>query len=196
MRNQHHCREKERKNAMNEIRQLCISSSSPSKHLDEILGLFRACPPQHLLPSLSLIGQSISCVSVEEIDLNLINHPLFLIIRQWCERLFQLWLVNGTLNAEEHRALFYTHQFFKLISEWLYQQEESILDQDDQLFLRQVFANLFVDENFLQTLCRVIQQIVNSHDVDPLQDVTIQISVSNFFERFELRNPIDLRFIF
>ncbi|CAF5180813.1 unnamed protein product, partial [Rotaria magnacalcarata] len=63
---------------MNEIRQLCTTSSSPVKHLDEILALFHACPPQYLLPSLSLIGQSISCMSVEQLDINIVNHQLFL----------------------------------------------------------------------------------------------------------------------
>ncbi|CAF1571627.1 unnamed protein product, partial [Rotaria sordida] len=48
--------------------------------LDEILALFHACPPQHLLSSLSLIGQSISCMSIEQLDINIINHQIFLII--------------------------------------------------------------------------------------------------------------------
>ena len=162
---------------MNEIRQLCITSSSPGKHLDEILALFHACPPQHLLPSLCLIGQSISCMSIEQLDLNVVNHPLFLIIRQWSERLLQLWLVNGTLNGEEHRALFYTHQLFKLLSEWLNQQDEFLLDNDQDQMLRQVMTKLFVEENFLETLCRVIQQLIETENENQQKTAFSQLVV-------------------
>ena len=169
---------------MNEIRQLCSTASSPAKHLDEILALFHACPPQYLLPSLSLIGQSISCMSIEQLDLNLINHPLFLIIRQWSERLLQLWLINGTLNGEEHRALFYTHQLFKLLSEWLNQQQENFDGTDDQQqeILKRVITDLFIDENFISTLCRVIcQLIINENDEPPSSATTSNLSVKNVF---------------
>lgn len=163
---------------MNEIRQLCVTSSSPGKHLDEILALFHACPPQHLLPSLSLIGQSISCMSVEQLDIHILNHQLFLIIRQWSERLLQLWLVNGTLNGEEHRALFYTHQLFKLLSEWLNQQDDLIIDNDRQKVIRRVMTNLLVDESFLSTVCRGISQLVLVEN-DEQADATISHSSVN-----------------
>lgn len=164
---------------MNEIRQLCSTASSPSKHLDEILALFHACPPQYLLPSLSLIGQSISCMSVEQLDLNIINHQLFLIIRQWSERLLQLWLINGTLNGEEHRALFYTHQLFKLLSEWLNQQENFVGDCDDQQqdLLKRVMTDLFIEENFLSTLSRVICQLIINENDEQHSSTTSNLSV-------------------
>lgn len=164
---------------MNEIRQLCSTASSPSKHLDEILALFHACPPQYLLPSLSLIGQSISCMSVEQLDLTIINHQLFFIIRQWSERLLQLWLINGTLNGEEHRALFYTHQLFKLLSEWLNQQENFVGDCDDQQqdLLKRVITDLFIEENFLNTLSRVICQLIMNENDEQHSSTTSNLSV-------------------
>ncbi len=159
---------------MNEIRQLCTTSSSPGKHLDEILALFHACPPQYLLPSLSLIGQSISCMSVEQLDVNIVNHQLFVIIRQWSERLLQLWLINGTLNGEEDRALFYTHQLFKLLSEWLNQQEN---DDDNQEIIKRVITDLFIEENFINTLCRVICQLINNEHDDQHSSTNSNLSV-------------------
>ncbi|CAF3361194.1 unnamed protein product [Rotaria socialis] len=161
---------------MNEIRQLCTTSSSPVKHLDEILALFHACPPQYLLPSLSLIGQSISCMSVEQLDINIVNHQLFLIIRQWSERLLQLWLINGTLNGDEHRALFYTHQLFKLLSEWLNQQDSIIIDNDNQETVKRVITDLFVDENFMNTLCRTVTQLIMNENDDQLSSVASNLS--------------------
>lgn len=150
---------------MNEIRQLCTSTlSSPDKHLDEILALFHACPPQHLLPSLSLIGQSISCMSIEQLDLNLINHPIFLLIRQWSERLFQLWLINGTLNGDEYRAIFYIHQLFKLLSEWFIEQDNLSSNNKNEELTNEIMKNLFLEENFLQTLSRVINQLINNEN--------------------------------
>lgn len=167
---------------MNEIRQLCSTASSPGKHLDEILALFHACPPQYLLPSLSLIGQSISCMSIEQLDINLINHPLFLIIRQWSERLLQLWLINGTLNGEEHRALFYTHQLFKLLSEWLNQQENfDGIDDQQQEILKRVITDLFIDENFISTLCRVICQLIINENDEQHSSATSNFSVKKLF---------------
>jgi hypothetical protein len=160
---------------MNEIRQLCTTSSSPGKHLDEILALFHACPPQYLLPSLSLIGQSISCMSIEQLDLNIVNHQLFLIIRQWSERLLQLWLINGTLNGEEHRALFYTHQLFKLLSEWLNQQED---DNNNQEIIKRIITDLFIEDNFINTLCRVICQLINNEHDDQQSSMNSNLSVN------------------
>jgi hypothetical protein len=163
---------------MNEIRQLCTTSSSPGKHLDEILALFHACPPQHLLPSLSLIGQSISCMSIEQLDLNIINHPIFLLIRQWSERLLQLWLINGTLNGDEYRAIFYIHQLFKLLSEWLIEQDNILFNNKNDELINEIMKNLFLEESFLQILCRVINQLVNNEN-DKQQNVIItHISVS------------------
>ncbi|CAF0908737.1 unnamed protein product [Rotaria sordida] len=161
---------------MNEIRQLCTTSSSPVKHLDEILALFHACPPQYLLPSLSLIGQSISCMSVEQLDIHIINHQLFFIIRQWSERLLQLWLINGTLNGDEHRALFYTHQLFKLLSEWLNQQDNLIIDNDNQEITKRVITDLFIDENFINTLCRSISQLITDENDDQHSSATSNVS--------------------
>lgn len=153
---------------MNEIRQLCSTSSSPAKHLDEILALFHACPPQHLLPSLSLIGQSISCMPIEQFDLNIINHPIFLLIRQWSERLLQLWLNNGTLNGDEYRAIFYIHQLFKLLSEWLIEQDDRLLNNKYDELIKEIMKKLFLDENFLQTLSQVIYQLIqNENDKQP-----------------------------
>ncbi|CAF0887125.1 unnamed protein product [Rotaria sp. Silwood1] len=149
---------------MNEIRQLCTTSSSPDKHLDEILALFHACPPQHLLSSLSLIGQSISCMSIEQLDINIINHQIFLIIRQWSERLLQLWLVNGTLNGNEYRAMFYIHQLFKLLSEWLNEQDNLLLNNKNKELIKTTMNNLFLEENFLNTLCRVINQLIKNEN--------------------------------
>ncbi|CAF0889694.1 unnamed protein product [Adineta steineri] len=162
---------------MNEIRQLCTTSLSPAKHLDEILALFHACPPQYLLPSLSLIGQSISCMSVEQLDIDIINHPLFLVIRQWSERLLQLWLINGTMNGDEYRALFYTHQLFKLLSEWLNQQDDISLDNDNQEIIRHVITNLFVDEDFINTLCKVICQLIVKENDEEYISITSHLSV-------------------
>jgi hypothetical protein len=161
---------------MNEIRQLCTTSSSPGKHLDEILALFHACPPQYLLPSLSLIGQSISCMPVEQLDVNIVNHQLFLIIRQWSERLLQLWLINGTLNGEEHRALFYTHQLFKLLSEWLNQQEND--NDDNQEIIKRIIIDLFIEENFINTLCRVICQLINNENDEQYSSANSNLSVN------------------
>jgi hypothetical protein len=162
---------------MNEIRQLCTTSSSPGKHLDEILALFHACPPQYLLPSLSLIGQSISCMSTEQLDINIVNHQLFLIIRQWSERLLQLWLINGTLNGEEHRALFYTHQLFKLLSEWLKEQDNLIVDNDNQEIIKRVITDLFIEKNFINTLCRVINQLITIDNDEEHSETTSNLSV-------------------
>jgi len=156
---------------MNEIRQLCTTSSSPAKHLDEILALFHACPPQHLLASLSLIGQSISCMSIEQLDLNIINHPIFLLIRQWSERLLQLWLNNGTLNGDEYRAIFYIHQLFKLLSEWLIEQDNRILNTTNDKSIDEIMKNLFLDENFLQTLSRVIDQLIHNENDQPFTEL-------------------------
>jgi hypothetical protein len=161
---------------MNEIRQLCTTSSSPGKHLDEILALFHACPPQYLLPSLSLIGQSISCMPIEQLDVNIVNHQLFLIIRQWSERLLQLWLINGTLNGEEHRALFYTHQLFKLLSEWLNQQEND--NDDNQEIIKRIIIDLFIEENFINTLCRVICQLINNENDEQYSSANSNLSVN------------------
>ena len=161
---------------MNEIRQLCTASSSPAKHLDEILALFHACPPQYLLPSLSLIGQSISCMSVEQLDVSIVNHQLFVIIRQWSERLLQLWLINGTLNGEEHRALFYTHQLFKLLSEWLNQQEND--KDEDQDIIKRIITDLFIEENFINILCRVICQLINNEHDDQHSSTNSNLSVN------------------
>jgi len=166
---------------MNEIRQLCLTSLSSTNHLDEILALFHACPPQYLLPSLSLIGQSISCMSVEQLDINIIDHPLFLIMRQWSERLLQLWLVNGTMNADEHRALFYTHQLFKLLSEWLNQQDNLLIDNDTQDKIKRVMTNLFIQENFINTLCRVIRQLITNENDEQHSSATSNISVNKYF---------------
>ena len=146
---------------MNEIRQLCLNSLSPGKRLDDILALFHACPPEQLLPSLSLIGQSVSCMPVEQLDINMINHPLFLLIRQWSERLLRLWLVNGTLNGDEYRALFYTHQLFQLFLEWLNQQNDSLVDPVYRTQVERVMTNVFVDETLLNTVSRVIRQLIS-----------------------------------
>ncbi|CAF3903121.1 unnamed protein product [Rotaria sordida] len=161
---------------MNEIRQLCTTSSSPGKRLDEILALFHACPPQHLLSSLSLIGQSISCMSIEQLDINIINHQIFLIIRQWSERLLQLWLINGTLNGNEYRAMFYIHQLFKLLSEWLIEQDNLILNNKNKELIKTTMNNLFLEENFLNTLCRVINQLIKTENDEQHSLVTSHLS--------------------
>jgi hypothetical protein len=164
---------------MNEIRQLCSSSSSPARHLDEILALFHACPPQHLLPSLSLIGQSISCMSIEQLDIDIINHQIFLLIRQWSERLLQLWLINGTFNGDEYRAIFYIHQLFKLLSEWLNEQDQIVLNDQNEELIQQMMKNLFLEENFLHTLTRIINQLI-THENDKQHSIIFsQISVGD-----------------
>jgi hypothetical protein len=164
---------------MNEIRQLCSSSSSPARHLDEILALFHACPPQHLLPSLSLIGQSISCMSIEHLDIDIINHQIFLLIRQWSERLLQLWLINGTFNGDEYRAIFYIHQLFKLLSEWLNEQDQIVLNDQNEELIQQMMKNLFLEENFLHTLTRIINQLI-THENDKQHSIIFsQISVGD-----------------
>jgi hypothetical protein len=173
---------------MNEIRQLCTTSASPDKHLDEILALFHACPPQHLLPSLSLIGQSISCMTIEQLDINIIDHQLFLIIRQWSERLLQLWLINGTLNGDEYRAIFYIHQLFKLLSEWLIEQDNKINEE----LIKEVMKNLFLEENFLATLCRVINQLINNENDDQQSIIISHVSVSSSV-LFQRKNSIILK---
>jgi hypothetical protein len=176
---------------MNEIRQLCTTSSSPGKHLDEILALFQACPPQHRLPSLSLIGQSISCMSIEQLDINILNHQLFLIIRQSSERLLQSWLINGTLNGHEYRAIFYIHQLFKLVSEWLIEQDSMNLDNKYRDLIKRTMKNLFLEENLLNTLCRVINQLINNENDEQHSLVTSHTSVSYLF----LSNrEIDIKF--
>ncbi|UJR21190.1 hypothetical protein I4U23_024288 [Adineta vaga] len=146
---------------MNEIRQLCTTSASPGKHLDEILGLFQACPPQYRLPSLSLICQSISCMSIEQLDINIINHQLFFVIRQSSERLLLSWLTNGSLNGHEYRAIFYIYQLFKLLSEWLIEQDQMIVDMKTKELIKRIIKNLFLDENFIEILCRVIHQLIH-----------------------------------
>lgn len=166
---------------MNEIRQLCTSSSSPDKHLDEILALFNACPPQHLLSSLSLIGQSISCMSIEQLDIDTVNHSIFIIIRQWSERLLQLWIVNGTLNGNEYRAMFYIHQLFKLLSEWLIEQDNLLFNNKNKDFLKSTVNNLFLEENFINALCRVINQLVKNENDEQNSLVTSQTSVCKLF---------------
>jgi len=163
---------------MNEIRQLCSSSSSPARHLDEILALFHACPPQHLLPSLSLIGQSISCMSIEQLDIDIINHQIFLLIRQWSERLLQLWLINGTFNGDEYRAIFYIHQLFKLLSEWLIEQDNMIINNKNEELIKRIIKNLFLEENFLNTLCQVIKQLINNENDKQNNVSTNHLSVS------------------
>lgn len=149
---------------MNEIRQLCSNSSSSGEHFDEILGLFKACPPQHLLSSLSLIGQSISCMSIEQIDASMINHPLLITIRKWSDRLLQQWLINGMLNAEEYRALFYIDHLFKLINEWLNELDYRSIGENDQKFISVALKNLFLDGNFLQTYSQAIEQLINDEE--------------------------------
>jgi hypothetical protein len=167
---------------MNEIRQLCLSSFCFEKHLDEIFALFHACPPHHLLPSLSLIGQSLSCMPIDRLDAQLLEHPLFLVLRQWTARLFQLWLVNGTLNDEERRALFYTHQWYKLLAEWLEQCETSLVhpdgdDNDEERQLIQcLMSNLLVDDSFLHTIARVVQQLIDNEDDTDTADKGSQVS--------------------
>ena len=146
---------------MNEIRQLCLKSLSAGKRLDDIVALFHACPPEQLLPSLSLIGQSVSCMPVEQLDIDMINHPLFLLIRQWSERLLRLWLVNGTLNGDEYRALFYTHQLFQLFLDWLNQQSDALVDPVYRTEVERVMTHVFVDETFLNTVSRVICQLIS-----------------------------------
>ncbi|CAF2063000.1 unnamed protein product [Rotaria magnacalcarata] len=161
---------------MNEIRQLCTTSSSPDKHLDEILALFNACPPQHLLSSLSLIGQSISCMSIEQLDINIVNHQIFLILRQWSERLLQLWLVNGTLNGNEYRAMFYIHQLFKLLSEWLIEQDNIACNNKNKDLLKSTMNDLFIEENFINTLCRIINQLIKNENDEQSSLVTSHVS--------------------
>ncbi len=156
---------------MNEIRQLCTTASSPAKHLDEIIALFHACPPQHLLSSLSLIGQSISCMSIEQFDLNLINHSIFVLIRQWSERLLQIWLNNGTLNGDEYRTIFYIYQLFKLLSEWLIEQDNRLLKNKNDKSIDEIMRKLFLNENFLQTLSRVIDQLIHNENDKPFNDL-------------------------
>lgn len=161
---------------MNEIRQLCATSSSSGEHFDEILALFHACPPQHLLSSLSLIGQSISCMSIEQLDLTMVNHPLFLLIRQWSERLLQQWLNNRMLNGDEYRALFYIHQLFKLLSEWFIEQDRQTNNDSSQESIKLVFNRLFLDENFLKNFCQVIQQLVHEHHEDEISAVATAVT--------------------
>ena len=162
---------------MNEIRQLCATSSSSGEHFDEILALFHACPPQHLLSSLSLIGQSISCLPLEQLDLAMINHPLFLLIRQWSQRLLQQWLTNGSLNGDEYRALFYIHQLFKLLSEWFIEQDRQTNDNDQQEeSMKFIFTHLFLEENFLKIVCQVIQQLIGEHQEDEISAVATTVT--------------------
>ncbi|CAF0872559.1 unnamed protein product [Adineta ricciae] len=157
---------------MNEIRQLCTTSALPSKHLDEILALFQACPPQYRLPSLSLICQSISCMSIEQLDVSVLNHQLFFVIRQSSEHLLQSWLTNGSLNGHEYRAIFYIYQLFKLVSEWLIEQDHMIVDMKAKELTKRVMKSLFLDESFLKTLCRVIQQLVRYENDEQRSTVT------------------------
>ncbi len=113
---------------------------------------------------------------IEQLDVNIVNHQLFLIIRQWSERLLQLWLINGTLNGEEHRALFYTHQLFKLLSEWLNQQEND--NDDNQEIIKRIIIDLFIEENFINTLCRVICQLINNENDEQYSSANSNLSVN------------------
>jgi len=136
---------------MNEIRQLCtISSSTPDEHFDEILALFHACPPQHQLSSLSLICQSISCMTNEQFHWNLLTHPIFDLIQTWSMNLFSIWLQNRTFNGDEYRAIFYIHQLYKFLSEYLNEQEQNQF----------VNIDLFLNENFLQILSQIIDILI------------------------------------
>ena len=152
---------------MNEIRQLCTSSMSPEKHLDEIFEHFQVCPSEQTLASLSLICQSISCMSSEQLHVEIVQHRIFLLIRQWCERLLETWLDHQTFNAEEYRAMFYIHQLFKLIAEWFTEQNNEQADELIQQF--------FLDEHFLPLLARIIQQLIHTNidheDTDDILDV-------------------------
>ena len=161
---------------MNEIRQLCATSSSSGEHFDEILALFHACPPAHLLSSLSLIGQSLSCLPLEQLDLTMINHPLVLLIRQWSQRLLQQWLTNGSLNGDEYRALFYIHQFFKLLSEWFVEQDRQANDNEQHESMKFIFTHLFLEENFLKLVCQVIEQLLAEHQEDELSAVATTVT--------------------
>jgi hypothetical protein len=116
-------------------------------------------------------------MTIEQLDINIINHQLFLIIRQWSKRLLQLWLINGTLNGDEYRAIFYIHQLFKLLSEWLIEQDNK-MNQD---LIKQVMNNLFVEENFLNTLCRVINQLINYENDEQPSIIISHLSVSYLF---------------
>ena len=164
---------------MNDIRHLCstLSSASPGQHLDEILALFHACPPQHRLSSVSLIGQSISCMSMDQFDAKIIHHPLFLLIREWSARLLQVWLTHGALNGDEYRAIFYIYQLFKLLSEWFVEQEQSTVGSKDQQLMRQTMVHLFIEEDFIRTLCQVIHQLMNQEADEQSSTATSRLSV-------------------
>ncbi|CAF1369684.1 unnamed protein product [Didymodactylos carnosus] len=157
---------------MNEIRKLCTVITGQSstltnddyiQHLDLIWSLFNSVTPLHILPSLALIGQSISYLSLEQIDL-IIKHRIFICLRQWCERLLNIWLINGTFNADEQRALFYTYQVFKLLTEWL--QSKNSLYSSFNTNEIETINELFLDDSFLSTLNRIINQLctINSED--------------------------------
>jgi hypothetical protein len=103
-------------------------------------------------------------MSIEQLDINIINHQIFFLIRQWSERLLQLWLINGTLNGDEYRAIFYIHQLFKLLSEWLIEQDNILINNKNDELIKKIMKNLFLDENFLQTLCRIINQLINNEN--------------------------------
>ena len=137
---------------MNEIRQLCTNSISMEKNLDQIFELFHSCPTEQVLPSLSLICQSISCMTFEQFTIDIFQHPIFLLIRQWSERLFENWFNHQTLTSEEYRTMFYIHQLFKLMIEWFNEQTNDRIES--------MMKTFFLNESFLRILSRVIQRLI------------------------------------
>jgi hypothetical protein len=118
-------------------------------------------------------------MSIEQLDIDIINHQIFLLIRQWSERLLQLWLINGTFNGDEYRAIFYIHQLFKLLSEWLNEQDQLGLNNQNEELIQQMMKNLFLEENFLHTLTRIINQLI-THENDKQHSIIFsQISVGD-----------------
>jgi hypothetical protein len=110
-------------------------------------------------------------MSIEQFDLNLINHSIFVLIRQWSERLLQIWLNNRTLNGDEYRTIFYIYQLFKLLSEWLIEQDNRLLKNKNDKSIDEIMRKLFLNENFLQTLSRVIDQLIHNENDKPFNDL-------------------------
>ncbi|CAF1240502.1 unnamed protein product, partial [Didymodactylos carnosus] len=183
---------------MNEIRKLCSVITSQSltltnddyiQHLDLIWSLFNSVDPLHILPSLALIGQSISYLSLQQID-SIIKHQIFICLRQWCERLLNIWLINGTFNADEQRALFYTYQVFKLLTEWLQSKNDSHLSFNQNEI--ENINELFFNDSFLLTLSRIINQLctINSEEIITEQVENDKVQEQLVIKLYENSRPI------
>ncbi|CAF1571616.1 unnamed protein product, partial [Rotaria sordida] len=72
--------------------------------------------------------------------------------------------------------MFYIHQLFKLLSEWLIEQDNLILNNKNKELIKTTMNNLFLEENFLNTLCRVINQLIKTENDEQHSLVTSHLS--------------------